>query len=259
MELSNSASGRLYDRLESELRSSDLYYIDNEYLLGELTSWGKKLVYTDDYKAGVDSVVNEWNCLAKAQYNNDSSTLQAISDSENAISKVNNSDNKAYLTEQLQQVKDRLANKPNYVAPTENNEGLVQTSTGKWLKYEEELTKKANVDRIVHYEKSNKYAKTDALLQSAINISQGKDVDSQIKKENKWFSHEWDKGHEYLYSYYKCHTDNIVVSEQAPKYVYIDDLIRPNMSGSASDFDCVIIYYDQDSNTYESHNIWIVL
>jgi GH25 family lysozyme M1 (1,4-beta-N-acetylmuramidase) len=97
--LSQTASGKLYDELEARLRNSDLYYIDREYLLGELTSWGKRLVYTDDYKAAVDSVVNGWQSLGT------SNIQTAIQDAENNISFVKNQLSKDYLTEQLNQIK----------------------------------------------------------------------------------------------------------------------------------------------------------
>jgi hypothetical protein len=61
------------------------------YLLGELTSWGKQFVFTDDYKQGVDALVN----VGKNKTFNDYSKALAI------INNVSNGESKKYLLNEL--------------------------------------------------------------------------------------------------------------------------------------------------------------
>lgn len=98
--LVQTASGRLYDQIVAEVANSKLNEMDKGYLLGELTGWGKRLVYTPDYTAAVDSVVSAWT-------NTDEDTLR---DAEDLISKVVNSYSREYLTEELQNVKAKHQN-----------------------------------------------------------------------------------------------------------------------------------------------------
>lgn len=97
-------SGELYDEIEVGLRKSTLDYMDREYLLGELTGWGKKLVYTTDYQNAVDKVVYAWNMLTNGTEANINS---AISDAERAINSIRNKHSREYLSGQLRQIKEQ--------------------------------------------------------------------------------------------------------------------------------------------------------
>jgi hypothetical protein len=97
-------NGKLYDEIEADLRKSTLYDLDREYLLGELTGWGKNLVYTTDYQLAVEKVVYAWDRLLKGT---DTQTNYAIAEAEKAIKLVKNKHSKDYLSEQLDQIRQQ--------------------------------------------------------------------------------------------------------------------------------------------------------
>jgi hypothetical protein len=104
MQLSETGSGKIYDKLDTELRSSSLLEIDREYLLGELTSWGKKLVFTPEYSAAVNKIVKAWGNVKDT----DKTNLNAsVADASNAVSNVANIYSRVYLEEQVQLIKSK--------------------------------------------------------------------------------------------------------------------------------------------------------
>ena len=88
-------SGKEYDEVERTINSADLKEIDKQYLLGELTSWGRKAVWTDDYKKAVAAVIKVWNDKTET------SSIEA----EKAISELKLQINKDYLTQLLYEAK----------------------------------------------------------------------------------------------------------------------------------------------------------
>lgn len=100
--VSTKGSGKIYDEMEAAVSKSTLHEEDKGYLLGELTSWGKRLVYTTDYADAVDKVVYAWIMLKNGTEQNIS---VAISEAQNAIKGVKNNYSRDYLTEQINQVK----------------------------------------------------------------------------------------------------------------------------------------------------------
>ena len=103
--LVQTANGKLYDQIVAEVHNSKLNEIDKEYLLGELTGWGKRLVYTADYIDAVDSVVYAW-------INTDENTIK---EAEILISKVTNSYSREYLLEEIGNIKIKYQNDLNTV------------------------------------------------------------------------------------------------------------------------------------------------
>lgn len=98
-------SGKIYDEIEAEFRNSALDDFDEGYLLGELTSWGRKLVYTPDYQYAVDRVVDAWNLLSNGT---DSSINSAILQADKAIAAIKNRQSKEYLNSQLEQIRQKM-------------------------------------------------------------------------------------------------------------------------------------------------------
>jgi O-glycosyl hydrolase/chitodextrinase len=90
-------SGKIYDDVQTVINATNLSAVDKGYLLGEVTSWGKKLVFTDAYKAAVDALM----CVA------DKKDADSISKAEAAIAKVTNNYSKEYLLEELANIKIR--------------------------------------------------------------------------------------------------------------------------------------------------------
>ncbi|MBB6631953.1 hypothetical protein [Clostridium algidicarnis] len=93
-DLVKTSSGRIYDNTESYLNNAKFLDLDRWYLLGELTSWGRKLVWTPDYKDAVEAIVKAW----------DVKTVESIQGAQKIVDKVQNPGNKAYLSEQLAEI-----------------------------------------------------------------------------------------------------------------------------------------------------------
>lgn len=94
-ELTKTASAKEYAQIENYVVNSKMNEWDKGYLLGELTSWGKKLVWTDDYIRAVSA-------LGDAYTRKDIVSLQ---NAEKIILQINNSYSKDYLLEELNNLK----------------------------------------------------------------------------------------------------------------------------------------------------------
>jgi hypothetical protein len=92
------ASGKIYDDIQVVINNANISAVDKGYLLGEVTSWGKKLVFTDEYRAAVDAVVNAWNKL----------DADSVSKAEAAIAKVTNTYSKDYLLGEVAKIKAKI-------------------------------------------------------------------------------------------------------------------------------------------------------
>jgi hypothetical protein len=98
-DMCKTASGRTYDQIEATVNKSSLGAMDKGYLLGELTSWGRKLVWTADYVAGVEKLGSAWTKLEAS----DADTVFANAETE--INKIKNTPSREYLLEELQKAK----------------------------------------------------------------------------------------------------------------------------------------------------------
>lgn len=96
-EVAETGSAKAYSEVEEFLRNSKVSDLDKEYLLGELTGWGKKLVWTEDYKKAVDALRDAW----------DKKDSEAIIKGESIISQVKNKHSREYLIEQLRPLKEK--------------------------------------------------------------------------------------------------------------------------------------------------------
>jgi hypothetical protein len=91
-------SGKIYDDVQVVINAANLSAVDKGYLLGEVTSWGKKLVFTDAYKAAVDALKIAWTNL----------DADSVSKAETAIAKITNTYSKEYLLVELAKVKAKI-------------------------------------------------------------------------------------------------------------------------------------------------------
>lgn len=82
--------GGLYNEIEAELVNSNLREMDKAYLLGELTGWGRRLVFTQDYITAVDELNKAWT-------DKNVTTLQV----ERLIKQVTNQKSREYLEKEL--------------------------------------------------------------------------------------------------------------------------------------------------------------
>jgi hypothetical protein len=97
--VATNGSGKVYDDMNGSVDSSSMGDMDKGYLLGELTSWGKKLVYTSDYSDAVNKVVYIWNCIKQDMP--EQSITAAVKDAQTAVNKVKNGYSKQYLKDQI--------------------------------------------------------------------------------------------------------------------------------------------------------------
>jgi hypothetical protein len=101
-ELTKTGSGKTYDKMDIDINKTNLSAIDKGYLLGELTGWGRNLVFTDDYKNAVNKVVYAGKMLNTGT---DQNITAAIADAQTAVSSVKNMYSKSYLLEELANIK----------------------------------------------------------------------------------------------------------------------------------------------------------
>jgi hypothetical protein len=97
-------SGEIYDKIQGEVGKSSLTEIDKGYLLTELNSWGRRIVYTNDYSNAVEKVVYAWKMLTTGT---DANINSAISEADRAINAVKNKHSREYLAEQLRQIREQ--------------------------------------------------------------------------------------------------------------------------------------------------------
>lgn len=90
-EFAKNGNLRDYEKMIVQINEKVKDPIDNGYFLGELTSWGKKLVYTPEVVLAIDSIGNVYS-----QKSN-----QSVDTAKAAIVNVKNVDSREYLKEQL--------------------------------------------------------------------------------------------------------------------------------------------------------------
>lgn len=89
--LVKTASGKVYEDVQVIIANANIYYLDKEYLLGEVTSWGKQLVWTEDYSLAMEALLNAWT----------NTNADSVKKAENAINSINNSYSRQYLLDEL--------------------------------------------------------------------------------------------------------------------------------------------------------------
>lgn len=212
-------SGKIYDELEAQVTNSSLQEVDKAYLLGELTSWGKSIVYTEDYKFALDKIIKAWN------------DKKCIEEAENALKQVKNEYSKSYLSDELEKIKIKYNN--------EKPSGIDWDLT--------DLLSKPHVDT---YVKQVENTNLEAMIQSAINISEGKPVDDRIKSEwlimPKWGS----------IASYASHND-VVVNIDSPILLDTNRHGNPVKNFNYYQFRYRVVYWNADIETYQVHYITI--
>jgi hypothetical protein len=97
-ELVVTGSGKIYDDVQVVINSTNLSAVDKGYLLGEVTSWGKKLVFTEEYKVAVDAINVAWDKL----------DMDSVTKAEAAVAKVTNTHSKEYLLGEITKIKVKI-------------------------------------------------------------------------------------------------------------------------------------------------------
>jgi hypothetical protein len=95
-ELVATGSARTYDEVLTQINNSKVSTVDKNYLLSELTLWGRDLVWTDDYKNAMKYYMEFYSNKDK-----DSATQ-----AEAYILKIRNRYSREYLQEELRKLKE---------------------------------------------------------------------------------------------------------------------------------------------------------
>jgi hypothetical protein len=228
-QVAQNGSGKVYDQTEAELRNSKLNDFDKGYLLGELTSWGKQKVYSADYISAVDEVILAWN------------NKDLISQAEDLINKVSNTYSKDYLLEQLALIKDKF-----------NTQPTGQPNPTKVSGIDWDLTNKLSKPFVDYYTSSIEVTNLDLLIKSAVNISEGKDVDEGIK--TSWAILPTKYGTQYPRASYSSHIDVVAVMDNPTEQAQYN---KEPSSYNVFVFNYRIVYWNADLNKYQVHFIAI--
>jgi hypothetical protein len=108
-ELCKTSNAKLYDQIVADVSISNLTDMDKGYLLGELTGWGKQLVYTPDYVNGLNQLIGVWGQLENPDADN------ILTKAENEIKNIKNDSNRQYLLEELQKARSEKNKKEDVV------------------------------------------------------------------------------------------------------------------------------------------------
>jgi uncharacterized repeat protein (TIGR02543 family) len=94
------ANLKSYEDMLAEINNKVEDPIDKGYFLGELTSWGKQLVYTKDVLEAVDKIIKAYT----------EKTAEAIYNAEQAVEKIYNVKTREYLREELKKAASKVDN-----------------------------------------------------------------------------------------------------------------------------------------------------
>lgn len=95
VDMVKTASGKIYDEIQVTIKKANISEVDKAYLLGEVTSWGKKLVWTSDYSQAVELLTKAWE-------KKDSNSVEKA---KAAILQIKNENSRKYLQEELSKIK----------------------------------------------------------------------------------------------------------------------------------------------------------
>lgn len=121
-ELAHTSSGQVYDDIQVLINSSKVPEVDKSYFLGEVTSWGKQLVWTPDYTEAVKALVEGWETKDSRK-------------AEQLISKVHNKDNEIYLLNQLKDLTKSI------LKDSDKNKGQAASGTSANTSSSQDITK----------------------------------------------------------------------------------------------------------------------
>lgn len=99
-QLASTGSGKLYDEVQLVISNASIPEIDKSYLLGEVTTWGQRLVWTEDYNQAIEVLGDAW---IKKDSN-------SVSKAEGVINNVKNEHSRSYLLSELEGLKSFLSN-----------------------------------------------------------------------------------------------------------------------------------------------------
>ncbi|SHE37511.1 hypothetical protein [Clostridium fallax] len=173
-ELTKSKSARLYDDLEARMNKSTLNNVDKQYLLNELCTWGRKLIWSDDYRLALDSLLLAWQSKSNID----------IENADKLIENIENPLNKEYLKDELQKIKniayvDAKEVEENKVKPKENLDLIEENNKKDLVEKKEEIKEKdLNKDK-----QDKEESKRKDLNKGIVENNKGSQIGLQDKKE----------------------------------------------------------------------------
>lgn len=128
LDMVKTESGRIYDSIQVNIMNADIPEVDKQYLLGEVTSWGRRLVWTSDYGDGVGAIIEAWTKM----------DWDSISKAETSLGKIKNNYSRYYLKEELTKINNKYNNIT--AVPSYNNNANIMnygfaTQEGDWVYY----------------------------------------------------------------------------------------------------------------------------
>ncbi|WP_055667706.1 hypothetical protein [Desnuesiella massiliensis] len=105
--LAKTGSGKIYDQIQVQINNAKINEIDKSYFLGEVTSWGRNLVFTEDYNGAVGDIIYLYVYLDTAE-SVDENLKEAIKFAEGSITKIKNDYSRVYLHDELNKFKKHI-------------------------------------------------------------------------------------------------------------------------------------------------------
>lgn len=271
--LNTKGSGKIYDDIQSQVNSALLNEVDKAYLLGELNSWGRKLVYTPDYADAVDKVVMAWNSLNRSKADYDYSITKA----QKVVANVKNPHSKEYLLDQIKQIKSKYSSSLFAESKTANSEaynyngnfinGAFVSQEGGYIYYVDKASSDTHQDnentlsRQYNLYKINKGGSKEIIYSGNI---------KNINVDNGWIYFNKDENY-YNHGIYKIKNDGTQgmtlvdnqtdLAQKSGDYIYyttsFNDIWRIKWDGSSKE---QIYVTDTDTRYIENINIskdWI--
>ena len=95
-----------YNSLLDKIGKSQISEIDKGYLTGELAFWGRKLVYTKDFNAGIDEIVKVEYLPAQVEFNSKTKEEAAviIKEAQEKVNQVKHEENRKWLQDKIDNI-----------------------------------------------------------------------------------------------------------------------------------------------------------
>lgn len=235
-ELAANGSGKVYDEVQNQINKSNIAEVDKQYLLGEVTSWGQKLVFSPDYVSAVDAVVKAWQAIS-GESKNTSIIFESFKNAQKFIDEVKNPYSKEYLNEQLNEIRLKA---------------FQHEKVEDELVFDKEYTESLNTGVITYMKnRADIDPKIEELIQSAINITKDKDVVDAIKTSWKPSSKS-DRMAQF--TEYKVMT---FLSDNPRNDYRLSGNVPPSPSANFAVFNYSVVYWNETRQTYQVYNLSI--
>jgi hypothetical protein len=235
--------GKTYSEAEAYLRNLSTSEMDiwtQGYLLGQLTSWGKQLVYTEDYIKAVDSLSVAWT-------NKDQASYDAAFE---IISNIKNQASRDYLINELAPLKSKITVLDPVQLLKEIREDNNLTREGRVAKLIELGRKNTGLDIPSEiFEDPAIYLIADMLPSPYWRITS----ESKLSDMQEYIYSAIATGEAVKLNYYFGHKDRVIQSNNSGSDINITDLALSTSSPLLKDTKIEVI---SDGYTYRESNVF---